>query len=377
MLGLYDVSDVAEAWPLFGERARLLKLTLVLITGASVYGLWLGYSVIGPLERLQRNIERHMQIGRTGSLALDRRDEIGLLSRDFEQLAKRLEARAERTAATAADFAHAMKSPIAAIEVAAENLESLSTNDALNGHDSRDGRDGRDGHDSHDGHDGRNISETRNASGPPPSTLIAHAIARAAQHLDRSVDGLLTLARLDEELIVREREVLSLLDLVKNLAASYGPRLAAEANARASHQTAPILDIQVEGQPVSLLGQAARIEEAIANLIENAIVFARSTIRIEVVEEISSAGDRYATVFVEDDGPGVGNANRHKIFERFFSWRPAEAEPGKGLGLAIATAIAEAHGGDLSLCDASVLGGARFRLRFAMRVVVFGHVSES
>lgn len=63
---------------------------------------------------------------------------------------------------------------------------------------------------------------------------------------------------------------------------------------------------------------------------------------------------------IEDDGPGVSEGNRDKIFGRFFTHRPRGAEPGSGLGLAIVHTIATAHGGDVELCDPGELGGARF-----------------
>ena len=63
---------------------------------------------------------------------------------------------------------------------------------------------------------------------------------------------------------------------------------------------------------------------------------------------------------VADDGPGIAEADRERVFERF--WRGREQEtPGSGLGLAIVRRIAQRYGGSVGV-ESSPLGGARFRL---------------
>ena len=68
---------------------------------------------------------------------------------------------------------------------------------------------------------------------------------------------------------------------------------------------------------------------------------------------------------VEDSGPGVPEEHRGRVVERFFSWRPQEAARSHlGLGLGIARAIVERHGGRIELAPAGPLGGARFLVRW-------------
>jgi two-component system OmpR family sensor kinase len=68
---------------------------------------------------------------------------------------------------------------------------------------------------------------------------------------------------------------------------------------------------------------------------------------------------------VDDQGPGVPAEHRERIFDRFFTWRPdGGAEPHLGLGLGIARALVERHGGALELAAERPLGGARFRVRW-------------
>lgn len=103
-------------------------------------------------------------------------------------------------------------------------------------------------------------------------------------------------------------------------------------------------------------GDAGAIEDAVRNLVENAVQHAPED--SEVVVDVGPSG----TVRVSDRGAGVPAADRARIFERF--WRGREVSPlGAGLGLAIVHAIMDAHGGDAEVED-NPGGGALLRLQF-------------
>jgi len=104
-----------------------------------------------------------------------------------------------------------------------------------------------------------------------------------------------------------------------------------------------------------LAARAADLETALANLVENAVRFSSPGGEVRVVV----AGGPPASVLslrVEDDGPGVPEAQRGRLFERFFT---TDTERGTGLGLAIVRSVAEAHGGTVQL-DAATDRGAAF-----------------
>ncbi|MQM28106.1 HAMP domain-containing sensor histidine kinase [Glycomyces albidus] len=96
------------------------------------------------------------------------------------------------------------------------------------------------------------------------------------------------------------------------------------------------------------------VRRAVANLVGNAVKHAPegTAVAIEVADTATAF-----TVTVSDEGPGIPEADREKVFERF--WRGDRA-PGTGLGLPIARQIAKAHGGDVELLESAA--GARFRL---------------
>jgi len=109
-------------------------------------------------------------------------------------------------------------------------------------------------------------------------------------------------------------------------------------------------------RPVWVHGNADAIEDALRNLIENAVGYAPP--ETEVTVSVSPDG----AVEVADRGPGVAAEDRKRIFERFWRGRAAAGGEGAGLGLAIVAQILAAHGGTITVGDAPG-GGAVFTLR--------------
>jgi signal transduction histidine kinase len=107
-------------------------------------------------------------------------------------------------------------------------------------------------------------------------------------------------------------------------------------------------------------GDRRRLEQALINLVANALRFASDGTVVRV--RVSRRGD--LTVWqVEDDGPGIPEADQARLFERFFVGRNDRSGPreGVGLGLPTALAIAQAHGGTIEVAS-TVGSGSTFRL---------------
>ncbi len=117
--------------------------------------------------------------------------------------------------------------------------------------------------------------------------------------------------------------------------------------------------LQGDGAGGVLLLDAARVKQAILNLLANAVDASPEGSRVEV----SVRGDpEGAEVLVRDHGPGVPAAERRRIFEPFRTGRPG----GTGIGLTIVQRVAASHGGSVEVEDAPG-GGALFRLRLPGR----------
>jgi signal transduction histidine kinase len=112
-------------------------------------------------------------------------------------------------------------------------------------------------------------------------------------------------------------------------------------------------------QPGRVRGEAAALSQVVRNLLDNAVRHATSSVKATVAE-----CDGAVEVVVEDDGPGIPETQRGRVFERFVRLDEARARDagGSGLGLAIVREIVCAHGGSVSL-SSSASGGARFVVR--------------
>jgi two-component system osmolarity sensor histidine kinase EnvZ len=119
----------------------------------------------------------------------------------------------------------------------------------------------------------------------------------------------------------------------------------------------PVSFVVETGDEVSVRGDALAIRRAVINLIANAAQYAPH-VWVHI-----SAGGGMARIVVDDDGPGIPEADRERIFQPFLRLEPSRNRDsgGAGLGLAIVRKVADDHGGVASVAEAPT-GGARFEL---------------
>ncbi|MCX6395459.1 MAG: ATP-binding protein [Propionibacteriales bacterium] len=169
------------------------------------------------------------------------------------------------------------------------------------------------------------------------------------------IDDLLTLSSMENIDTRRRRSEIDLRSVVNR----------AEEIVRPSVQQRELtLDIEVPTDPVPFVGDAGELERLVINLATNAVKFTPNGGRI-VIRLLEGSTEQGPVLEVEDNGIGIREEDRSKLFTRFFRTSRAHelGVPGSGLGLSIAKAIADVHGGEISA--SSVYGsGSTFRVAF-------------
>jgi two-component system sensor histidine kinase ChvG len=160
--------------------------------------------------------------------------------------------------------------------------------------------------------------------------VIEHDVRR----LDRLVSDISNASRLDSELVKEQEEPFDLLEMLGNLSDFLGKDAAAKG-------VDFIADLP--SQPIIVQGLEGRLAQVFVNLISNAVSFCDSGDAIRIW---ARKRENRVLVVVEDTGPGIPENALTKVFQRFYSERPAgDFGNNSGLGLAISKQIVEAHGG--------------------------------
>jgi len=271
-------------------------IVLVAAAGLGAYGL--ARAALSPVERLRREVAALSERDPAPGVRVPHtRDEIAALATTMNDLLGRLRSALERQRALVADASHELRTPFAVLR---GELELA-------------------------GRPGRSREELAEA--------VAHA-ADEAGRLARITDQLLFLARSDEDRTGPQRE-----------RTKVRPLLARSADQAAVRATAAGVSCDVDA-PAELTAtmDPDRIREAVDNLVDNALRFAPRGTAIHIC---ARAADRDLVIEVRDSGPGFPPDFLPHAFERFR--RPdsgrARSDGGAGLGLAIVSAIAQAHGG--------------------------------
>ncbi len=323
--GTRDVQETLAqlGWVMGGASAAFL--------GVAVVGLLLVVRrTMRPLDEMTVAARSIASGDRGRRLRPARTDtEIGRVALAFDEMLDAVEgaeakavAAEERVRGFLSDAAHELRTPVAGVRAAADTL-------------------------------------VRNGAADPASNeeLAVHVV-RQADRAARLVDDMLTMARLDRGIVLDRRPT----DL--------GPWLVAEAERLRLRLPGTTIDVDVPDHAVRAAVDPDRLAQVVGNLVDNAAraTGGGGTVRLGLTEHAGAA-----VVEVEDDGPGIPEAERERVFDRLVRLEASRdvRSGGAGLGLPIARGIAEAHGGTLVHGDlgdgdgdrADRLGGAVFRLR--------------
>ena len=274
---------------LYWARNALIKVALGSLAVGTLVAIFLALTISRPLRRLTEAAGRIAAGERGVSLNLGGRDEIGRLARDFDAMARALDARLAYISELAANVSHEFKTPIASVRGAAELL-----------------RDGA-------------------ADDPEARRRFLDNILADAARLSALVTRLLELSRVESR--VESRVPFDYRALVTAVVARY-PAASLTWSATVDHARAA----------------PEQVETVLTNLLDNATRFSPEGAGVTVKVEGDAHG--FHTT-VADRGAGISEANRAQVWDRFFT--TARAEGGTGLGLAIVRAIVEGHGGEVGV----------------------------
>lgn len=286
------------------ERERVLQLLLIGTIVSIALSLVLASTISNPLSDLATAAElgrdknsNRISPGRIRIPDLSARpDEIGRLSSALRGMVAALYERIETNEQFAADVAHEIKNPLASLRSAVGTLRVAKRDDQRE--------------------------------------KLLDVIDHDVRRLDRLVSDISNASRLDSELVKETQEEFDLMRLVENLTSYLGTD--------AENKGVDFITDLPEA-PVLIHGLEARLAQVFVNLITNAISFCEEGDAIRVW--IRTRENRVLVV-VEDTGPGIPEDALGKVFNRFYSERPAnDFGNNSGLGLAISKQIVEAHDG--------------------------------
>ena len=185
----------------------------------------------------------------------------------------------------------------------------------------------------------------RSATGEAGYRAALDATIAESDDLIRTFDALLMIARAESGQARENMTEFDASEIARDVGELYEP--VADEKGIALKIDAP------EAAPVR--GNRELVSQALANLIDNAIKYAGRNGKVngvpaEIVVRAGDDGERI-TLSVADRGPGIPDADRGRVVERFVRLEQSRSEPGSGLGLSLASAVARLHGGELKLED--------------------------
>jgi two-component system, OmpR family, sensor histidine kinase ChvG len=320
-------------------RLDILKVFAAAFAITVLISIYLGRTIARPIRRLAAAAERVRRGGQAVGAGLrargglpgrpeipnlsERDDEIGDLSAALADMTDALWRRLDAIERFAADVAHEIKNPLTSLKSAVETAARVSD--------------------------------------PDHQRKLMAIILDDVGRLDRLIGDISDASRLDAELSREESEEVDIGTLLHTLV---------DLHTTTGGADAPKLILELP-RPDNLIvpGLEGRIGQVFRNLITNALSFSPANGKIRLRAERRG---RFVEATIDDEGPGIPEDKRDKIFERFYSERPHGEKFGthSGLGLSISRQIVTAHGGSITAENRRDAAGEPIGARFTVRLPV-------
>ena len=288
------------------RKAFIIRTVLAVALVILIFSLFLNKYILKPIGLLVRFSEA---IKQKSNKNIDiknffvREDEIGKLTKSIDEMTKELQKRTTRAETFSNDLAHEIRNPLASLKSASELLDKTTEK--------------------------------------MESEKLLKIINHDAERIERLITDYSQMLK-DEASWSREQmSKVNLIEIITNVTDDFRQDL--------KNQNKKI-HISIKKKIVSknghyILGIENRLEQVIANLLDNSISFSDDNKKIEIeVEETSNN----LVILIKDEGPGFSETSPQKIFKRFYSNRPKSFGKHSGLGLNIVKNIVELHEGTIS-----------------------------
>ena len=302
---------------LYAVRLSVMRIFVAAIVVAFLVSVFFSTTIVRPLRQLRRDARRVLD--RRGGLrehfkGSTRRDEIGELSRALERIMRRLDGQLRLIETFATDVSHELRNPLASIRNATEMLAEVND--------------------------------------PADRRRFVQMVEQEVARMEKLLAGVREISVIDARLAREEHAPLELGALLRKIVDGF--RLREGERVR--------FELTASDAPLVVDASEDRLIQVFENILDNAASFspAGGVVRVGVRAEGTMAVTR-----IEDEGPGIPEGHVGRIFDRFFTYRPAVARRDRrhtGLGLSIVRAIVAGYGGTVTGANGEE-GGAVFEVR--------------
>ena len=314
--GYIVVSEIAnDILVAVDERKNfILRSVFIAALVILIFSVFLNKYILKPIRSLvlytKAIKEKDVKIEKHEKYLL-RKDEVGQLSRSLTEMTEDLYKRINIAETFSTDLAHEIRNPLTSLKGASEVLENTTD------------------------------SEKRKKL----IKIISHDVER----IERLITDYSQMLK-DEATLSREKmKKIDLLNVINSVVEDFNNDLLnSNKNIKIN-----IDNSKLNGSTLNVLGVESKLEQIIANILDNAVSFSPSDSNVIITCDIKK---KDVQLVIEDEGPGFNEKNINKVFNRFYSNRPEKFGEHSGLGLNIVKNIIELHGGTVK---ASNLGGKK------------------
>ena len=305
--GYIIVSEIAnDILVAVDERKNFILRTVLYVTIVIfIFSVFLNKYILKPIRFLvlytKAIKEKDLKISRHEKYFF-RKDEVGQLSRSLTEMTEDLYKRIDIAETFSSDLAHEIRNPLTSLKSASEVLENTAD------------------------------SEKRKK--------LIKVISHDVERIERLITDYTQMLKDEASLSRAKMEKIDLSHVIHSVAEDFNSDLLnTNKNIKIN-----IDNSRLNGSKLNVLGVESKLEQIVANLLENAISFSPSNSKILVICDTKK---KDAQLTIEDEGPGFNEKDINKVFQRFYSNRPEKFGEHSGLGLNIVKNIVELHGGSI------------------------------